>query len=1062
MYDVNGRTVWTVDDHLSGQQARGTKSYYDTSGRVTKTERYSNVVIDLVTLPDGSQSTTLTTGTGLLSSSETFYDALGRVATGTYDAKHRILTVTDALAGVMTYTYNAQGQVTSVTDPLGTKTSFVYDAQGRQTQQVDAVGNGLERTTTYTWDTLEQLATVVNPLNKTTTYNFTSKGWMQYVTTPLNLTTTYTHNGAGQVTSETNPLSQITSYTYDSRARLTSIQNALGKFTTFTYDSENNLLTSKDANNGISTFTYDALNRLIAVTDPLGHTVTTVYDAVGNVEATIDALGNRTTFSYDALHQQLTMKNAGNNVVTYSYDAVGNLTSIQDSLNNVTTFVYDELHRRVNTIEPNGSKTTFIYDANSQMTGLIDPNSNRSTFVYDVLGRQTREIDALNKTLTYTYNAGDQLTQKKDRKSQTIDFTYDDNGRLVGQVWKNSGGTTTNTVTYTFDNADRLLTARDGQGAYTFTYDAAGQVLTQKDMWSTTLTFTYDNVGNRTKVQDSFSGVETSVYDAANRLTSRRFGGIGGTSHRVDLSYTNANQLENIKRYNAASGGSLTSQTTFTYDSLLRMTGIKNANGGGTTLSQYTYTYDVGNRLSTEVLGGNTVTFTYDVRSQLTGDGTASYGYDSAGNRNNSSQTIGTGNRLTADTIWNYTYDDEGNLTGKTSIASPTVTWAYTWDVNNRMVAAVKSAGSNLYTVDYKYDVFGNRIEQAEDVDGAGATASVTTRFAWEGAKVLQDAWGGRTAPVGMEDWNIWADLDGSNGLKVRYVRGDEVDQLFSRVKVDGTVASYLTDRMGSVRQMVDASGTLANTITYDGLGNVLSETDAAFGDRWKWTGREGNSYTGLQYNRARYYSGESGRWVSEDPIGFGAGYNLSRYVDNSSTNYIDPSGYDGEDTAKDVLRDLSAGVQLGTVQTGEMGDVLLHALVIAGNAQMMSGFKWIPVQIFIDILTKIGEVHPIGKILSKMKQYFEYGQKAYSDLGPIDGQLEAKVKKGGTDVVIVIIVGKQKSDGTIPILILVTGRHEKPIQGGGSEKESGGVIITGKKKNGKYEYETPKFFPAK
>jgi YD repeat-containing protein len=396
-------------------------------------------------------------------------------------------------------------------------------------------------------------------------------------------------------------------------------------------------------------------------------------------------------------------------------------------------------------------------------------------------------------------------------------------------------------VTYTYDNAGHLLTARDTNGAYTFTYDAAGQMLTQKDMWSTTLTFTYDSVGNRTKVQDSFSGVETSTYDAANRLTSRKFGGVGGTSHRLEFAYSNTNQLENIKRYNAATSGTMIGQTTFTYDNALRMAGIKNANNGGTVLSQYTYTYDAVNRLSTEELGGVTKTFTYDVRSQLTGDGTGSYGYDSAGNRNNSSQTIATGNRLDLDANWDYSYDDEGNLTGKVSVAMPTVTWAYTWDVNNRMVAAVKSAGSSLYSVDYKYDVFGNRIEQIEDADGAGGGASVTTRFAWEGAGVLQDAWGNRTTPVGTENWNIWADLNGSNGLVTRYVRGDEVDQLFSRVKADGTVAHYLTDRMQSTRQMLDASGTVANTITYDGFGNVLSETDAAFGDRWKWTGREYN-----------------------------------------------------------------------------------------------------------------------------------------------------------------------------------------------------------------------------
>ncbi len=192
----------------------------------------------------------------------------------------------------------------------------------------------------------------------------------------------------------------------------------------------------------------------------------------------------------------------------------------------------------------------------------------------------------------------------------------------------------------------------------------------------------------------------------------------------------------------------------------------------------------------------------------------------------------------------------------------------------------------------YKYDVFGNRIEQIEDADGAGGGASVTTRFAWEGAGVLQDSWGNRTTPVGTENWNIWADLNGSNGLVTRYVRGDEVDQLFSRVKADGTVAHYLTDRMQSTRQMLDASGTVSNTITYDGFGNVLSETDAAFGDRWKWTGREYNNYTGLQYSRARYFSGESGTWVSEDMARFASGdYNMYRYVHGMTTNYNDPSG---------------------------------------------------------------------------------------------------------------------------------------------------------------------------
>ena len=47
-----------------------------------------------------------------------------------------------------------------------------------------------------------------------------------------------------------------------------------------------------------------------------------------------------------------------------------------------------------------------------------------------------------------------------------------------------------------------------------------------------------------------------------------------------------------------------------------------------------------------------------------------------------------------------------------------------------------------------------------------------------------------------------------------------------------------------------------------------------------------------MQYNRARWYDPQTGRWLSQDPIGFAAGdANLYRYVGNSPTNATDPSG---------------------------------------------------------------------------------------------------------------------------------------------------------------------------
>ncbi|MBY0516244.1 MAG: RHS repeat-associated core domain-containing protein [Bacteriovoracaceae bacterium] len=47
--------------------------------------------------------------------------------------------------------------------------------------------------------------------------------------------------------------------------------------------------------------------------------------------------------------------------------------------------------------------------------------------------------------------------------------------------------------------------------------------------------------------------------------------------------------------------------------------------------------------------------------------------------------------------------------------------------------------------------------------------------------------------------------------------------------------------------------------------------------------------------NRARYYDPSSGRFLSEDPIGFSGGdYNLYRYVTNQPTVQSDPSGTSG------------------------------------------------------------------------------------------------------------------------------------------------------------------------
>jgi RHS repeat-associated protein len=48
---------------------------------------------------------------------------------------------------------------------------------------------------------------------------------------------------------------------------------------------------------------------------------------------------------------------------------------------------------------------------------------------------------------------------------------------------------------------------------------------------------------------------------------------------------------------------------------------------------------------------------------------------------------------------------------------------------------------------------------------------------------------------------------------------------------------------------------------------------------------------TSLSYYRARYYDPQSGRFISEDPIGFSGEQNLYSYANNRSVDFDDPFG---------------------------------------------------------------------------------------------------------------------------------------------------------------------------
>jgi hypothetical protein len=186
--------------------------------------------------------------------------------------------------------------------------------------------------------------------------------------------------------------------------------------------------------------------------------------------------------------------------------------------------------------------------------------------------------------------------------------------------------------------------------------------------------------------------------------------------------------------------------------------------------------------VKTETLNGSTTTYSYNAANELTSDGTNSYSYDFAGNRNMTGYQTGTGNELKNDGTWTYSYDAEGILTQK-SMGATATTWYYAFDNNNQMTSATEESspgGTVLAAVTYVYDALQNRIEVDSWTQSTGLTP---TRMGYDGNQV-------------------WVDINSSNQLQTRYLHSDVIDQLFARINSAGVAGWYLTDRQESIRGM--------------------------------------------------------------------------------------------------------------------------------------------------------------------------------------------------------------------------------------------------------------------
>ncbi|HKV91758.1 MAG TPA: RHS repeat-associated core domain-containing protein [Candidatus Angelobacter sp.] len=772
-------------------------------------------------------------------------DPVGRALNLTYDNFNRILSITDPIGRTVQYAYNPQGTLATVTDAGKGITTYTYDPQNRMSSITDARGiTFLQNTYDANGRVIQQKAadggittfsyTLLNPTSATSPVLLTS------VTDPLGNTTTYHFNPQGFLLDKTDPLGEKTVYTLDPQSNQpSSVTDPLGRVTTITYNINGNMISNTrmaGTPSAVTTsFTYDPIfNRLTSSTDGLGNTTTRSYDTAGNLVSITDPLGHKWTFQHDANGELTGVSDPVGNTATYAYTN-GFVTSITDPLGNKSLQTFDAVGRMTSSTSALGQTTQYSYTPLNLVQQITDPSGGITSFVYDQNGNKLSMTDARGHATNYVYDNMDRLLSRTDALQRQESYVHDLNGNLLN-VTDRKGQVTVfsydvlNRPAFTGFKATNPGSNPSFESTISYTYDVASRVTRAVDSAGGTITDIYDNL-DRLVNETTPQGSISYTYDTAGRETSMQVAG----QPTISYTYDNASRTTQISQPNF--------NVNFNYDSANRRISATMSNGVAVS-----YAYDNDSRLAD---------LTYQSGGLLLGNLT--YAYNELGQRirvggsfarTSLSPAIAsaTYDATNQQTNWNglvLSYDTNGNL-----LSDGTNT--FTWNARNQL--------ATVNNVTLQYDAFGRRTRNA-----------MGTSFLYDGSNPVQELSGATTT--------------------TNFLTGG-IDEIFSLTGSSGSFTP-LRDALGSTIALVDSSGTVQTSYTYDPFGNT-SISGPVNGNDFQYAGRE-NEGNGLYYLRARYYSPVLLRFINEDPLGFtGSGSNLYRYAYNNPISMTDPFGLSG------------------------------------------------------------------------------------------------------------------------------------------------------------------------
>jgi RHS repeat-associated protein len=676
----------------------------------------------------------------------------------------------------------------------------------------------------------------------------------------------YAYGVQGRRTSEFNALRGMSNRTaiYDADDRLITS----GDFA-YTYDADGFLtlktnMTTLEA----TTYTDDISSGTITVTSPQGRTSQLNYDPLTLLTTSASAPGLLdATYQYDA-RGRITTSTVGTRNVSYTYDAAGNLDTVSEPVTGAVAYDYDPIGRVTSILQPDNHNVGFEYDLNGNLTALTTPSGEVHSFTYNALGLATSYATPLGNTYTSTYDSDKRLIAITLPSTAQMTYAYS-LGRL-DSVTEPGGATTT----FAYDTAGRLSSITRQAESVTFGYDgslptsiAYAGIVNQtiattynNDFVPTSVTYAgtatnyaYDNDGLLTQAgsfsitHDAQNGLPTSVSDGTATMTP---------------SYNGYGEVTNAT---TAVNGVNVAAMSLEYDNAGRISGKTETLGGAT--STYAYTYDAMSRLDTVRRNGSLV---------------EDYGYDAQGRRvaeynslrgipSTRASTYDDDDRLVTSGDYAYGFDADGFLNVRTNMTTQETT-AYNYARSGQLQSVILRTGlPDQMTIEYVHNAAGQRV--AKKVNGV-----VTEKYLWAGIT------------------GLLAVYDGANNLLIRFEGAKMVK--------NGQTYYLITDQVGSVRAVVDATGNIVKHIAYDSFGNILADTAPAFTIPLGFAGGLHDRDTNLVRFGFRDYDPDSGTWTAKDPILFAsAEFDLYCYCGNDPIGHRDRWGLYG-------LADATADIQ--------------------------------------------------------------------------------------------------------------------------------------------------------